>query len=336
LPFFGHPCRNCGVRSTARMRSAGSACDLPRSIGLASRALGRLIHHLGGGVAIAKSAAYGLSRASYALRYTTDDPRLCAGLDESQRRFRRGSRGHKPISHGSARELCGRRRYGAIDKLEHRGQRECRRNLRCMGTVGLCGAWARPVYRRLMWRPQRCTGVLRHQQGYGKQGRPNCGPQPTGKPFCNLSLVLAVATMSSLLPSQRGCGTLKKKHPELRHPLYLSAQTVPHVPGPSGHVLLQSFNQVPQNPSDPAANAGSKVRMAKSIANRIRAKRTIIMAYATASARLFLHQPTNPIRPRPVPKRGRAAGSGVVAMYMSSITMLADRFVSVQLVIPIV
>jgi hypothetical protein len=37
-----------------------------------------------------------------------------------------------------------------------------------------------------------------------------------------------------------------------------------------------------------------------------------------------------------VPKRGRAAGSGVVAMYMSSITMLADRFVSVQLVIPIV
>jgi hypothetical protein len=164
LPFFGHPCRNCGVRSTARMRPAGSACDLPRSIGLASRALGATNSSPGGWSSHRKIGRVWTLEGSYALRYTTDDPRLCAGLDESQRRFRRGSRGDKPISHGSARELCGRRRYGAIDKLEHRGQRECRRNLRCMGTVGLCGAWARPVYRRLMWRPQRCTGVLRHSK----------------------------------------------------------------------------------------------------------------------------------------------------------------------------
>ena len=64
---------------------------------------------------------------------------------------------------------------------------------------------------------------------------------------------------------------MKKKQPEVRHPLYLCAQTLPHVPGPSGQVLLQSFNQVPQNASDPAANAGLVVRTPKIVvANKIR------------------------------------------------------------------
>lgn len=50
---------------------------------------------------------------------------------------------------------------------------------------------------------------------------------------------------------------MKLKQPEERHPLYLAAQTPPHVPGPPGQVLLQSFNHVPQNAGDPAADAGS-------------------------------------------------------------------------------
>jgi len=90
---------------------------------------------------------------------------------------------------------------------------------------------------------------------YGSQGLPNRGPQPTGKPFCSRSLVLAVAISSLLLPSHLGPGTLKKKQPEVRHPLYRCAQTRSHFPGPSGQVLLQSLNQVPQKFSDPTASA---------------------------------------------------------------------------------
>src|SRR5262249_5449958 len=45
---------------------------------------------------------------------------------------------------------------------------------------------------------------------------------------------------------------------------------------------------------------------------------------ATASARLLRHQPTKPIKPRPVPKGGRAAGSGVAATF-NSILPLEDE-----------
>src|SRR5215510_3871305 len=38
-----------------------------------------------------------------------------------------------------------------------------------------------------------------------------------------------------------------------------------------------------------------------------------VEVWANASARFFGHQPKKPFRPRPVPKRGRAAGSGVAA-----------------------
>jgi hypothetical protein len=57
-----------------------------------------------------------------------------------------------------------------------------------------------------------------------------------------------------LLPWHRGPGVLKKKQPDERHPLYLFAQAPPHFPEPSGQVLLQSFNHVPQNAGDPAAD----------------------------------------------------------------------------------
>jgi hypothetical protein len=59
---------------------------------------------------------------------------------------------------------------------------------------------------------------------------------------------------------------LKWKQPEERHALYLAAQTPPHVPAPPGQVLLQRFNQVPQNARDPAADVGS---VEKTVTDRI-------------------------------------------------------------------
>jgi len=131
-------------------------------------------------------------------------------------------------------------------------------------------------------RPQGCC--------HGSHARPNLGPHPTVRPFCNLSLVLAVAMSSLRLPSQRGPGTLKKKQPEVRHPLYLCAQTPPHEPGPSGQVLLHSFNQVLQNASEPAANTGPTERPAIAAIiiatnNRVPLRRIVFSTGLSAFAR---------------------------------------------------
>src|SRR5262249_34827756 len=40
---------------------------------------------------------------------------------------------------------------------------------------------------------------------------------------------------------------------------------------------------------------------------------------ATAFERIFRHQPIKPMNPSPVPKRGRAAGSGVAATFNSAL-----------------